>query len=202
MAIFGSSETKKEVKKNVHSTTIITQCMDIKGDVKGCGTIHVDGTINGNLMVDENIIIGMSGVVYGNIKSKKIMISGTLEGSLVCDELEVTKTGKISDKIKAKNIISDGIIEATVLAEEIIHITENGQVDTKRMQAKHITVNGHINGDVTASELLEINKDGQVKGTMKVKKIKVSEGGLMLGTMLTYNASDSVRVVDKKEKVE
>jgi len=200
MAIFGNSSNTKEVKGSATSTTIITKCMEIRGDIKGCGIIHIDGTVHGNLIVDENIIIGTSGVVHGSIKSKKIMISGKLEGSLVCDTLEVTKTGLISDKIKAKNIVSDGKLNATVLAEETIHITENGHVDTKRMQAKHITVNGHITGDVTASELLEINKDGEVKGTMRVKKIKVTEGGLMLGSMLTYDASDTVKV-DRKEKV-
>ena len=202
MAMFGKNKENEISSKSSHSTTIITECMKIKGTINGCGMIHVDGSILGDLIIDENVVIGINGIVRGNVKAKKVMISGKLEGSVICDTLEVTKTGSISDKINAKTILSDGTLDATILAENSIHITENGKVTTGRMQARHITVNGNIDGDVTASELLEINKDGQVKGTMKVKKIKVTEGGLMLGTMLTYDSADSMKPIDKKEKLD
>jgi cytoskeletal protein CcmA (bactofilin family) len=201
MAIFGGSE-KKEVKKSVHSTTIITGCMNINGNIEGCGMIHIDGTVHGDLDVDETVIIGASGSVYGNIKSKKVIVSGKLEGSVSCDSLEVTQTGVVSDKIIAKEIIADGTVDATLIADDIIRITENGNVTTEHLQSKHVIVNGHIDGNVTASELLEINKDGEVKGKMIVKKIKVTEGGLMLGTMLTYNASDDNSISKTESKVE
>ena len=192
MAIFGGNG-KKEVSKNIHSTTIITGCMNINGNINGCGTIHIDGIINGDLTIDDTVIIGASGTVNGNIKSKKVIISGKLEGSVSCDSLEVTQTGMVSDKIVAKDIAADGTIDATLIADNIIRVTENGNITTEHMQSKHVVVNGHINGNVTASELLEINKDGEVKGKMVVKKIKVTEGGLMLGTMLTYDSSDDMK---------
>ena len=192
MAIFGSN-TKSEIKKSVHSTTIITGCMNIQGNVEGCGMIHIDGTVHGDINVDETIVIGASGSVYGNVKSKKVIVSGKLEGSISCTSLEITQTGIVSDKIVAKEIIADGTVDATLIADESIRVTENGNITTEHMQSKLITVSGHINGNVTASELLEINKDGEVKGKMVVKKIKVTEGGLMLGSMLTYDASDDVK---------
>lgn len=197
MAIFGSND-KAEIKKSAHSTTIITGCMQINGNIEGCGMIHVDGTVYGDLTIDETVVIGASGSVYGNIKSKKVIISGKLEGSISCDTLEISQTGSVSDKIVAKDIIADGIIDATLLADNSIRITENAKITTEHMQAKYITVNGHIDGNVTASELLEINKDGEVKGKMVVKKIKVTEGGLMLGTMLTYDASNEIKTSSSK----
>ena len=206
MAMFGKNNKSNEISKGAsshsNSTTIITGCMRIKGNIEGCGTIHIDGHILGDLSIDENIIIGASGTVQGNIKAKKIVISGKVKGNIICDTLEVTKTGTVSDKIHAKNIVADGTLDATILADEHIHITQNAKVTTERIQTKHISVNGHIDGNVIASELLEINKDGQVKGTMKVKKIKVSEGGLMLGTMLTYETSDSIKPENKIQKKE
>lgn len=195
MAIFGGSSNtnKNEIKKSVHSTTIITGCMNIHGNVEGCGMIHIDGTVHGDINVDETIVIGASGSVYGNVKSKKVIVSGKLEGSVSCTSLEITQTGIVSDKIVAKEITADGTVDATLIADESIRVTENGNITTEHMQSKLITVSGHINGNVTASELLEINKDGEVKGKMVVKKIKVTEGGLMLGSMLTYDASDDVK---------
>ena len=194
-----SSNSNKSGKNVAYSTTIVTKCMEIKGDIKGCGTIHVDGIIHGDVEVEESVIVGESGIVYGNIKSKSVIMSGKLDGSLICNHLEVMQSGVISDRIDAKDITSDGLLEAVVLAENSIHITDNGRVETEQMQSKHIMVNGKINGNLIASELLEINQNGEVKGKMVVKKIKVSEGGLMLGSMLTYEASDHIKSNKKAE---
>ena len=204
MALFGKNDkltVPKEVKSSSsQSTTIITACMVIQGDIKGCGTIHIDGTVHGDLNVEERVIIGKSGTVNGHVYAKNITVSGKINGSLNCDVLEVTQTGQISNKINAQKIVSDGTLNATIVSIESIHITQNGKVNTEKMQSKHILVNGHIEGMLIASELLEINKEGQVKGEMTVKKLKVTEGGLMLGTMLTYEASNSVKSVKKIDK--
>ncbi len=187
--------------KNVsYSTTIVTKCTEIKGDIKGCGTIHIDGIIHGDVDVEESVVIGESGIVYGNIKSKNVIHSGKLEGSIDCHRLEVMQTGTISDRVDAKEMVADGLLEAVILVENSIHITDNGRVETDQMQSKHIIVNGLISGNVIASELLEINKNGKVKGKMIVKKIKVTEGGLMLGTMLTYEAGDAIQSQNKRDE--
>jgi len=189
---------KKSNAVNSSSTTIITQCMEIKGNVKGCGTIHIDGTVHGDIDVEENVVIGESGTVYGTIKSKNILISGRLEGSVFGDTIEITKSGTVSNKIEARELICDGDVEATLFAHDTIRITDNGKIKATKMESKHIIVSGFITGNVVASNLLEINNNGQVKGEMIVKKIKVAEGGLMLGTMMTYEASDSMKTVKVK----
>lgn len=204
MALFGkSNKLTDEIKTSgSNSVTIITECMNIKGDIKGCGAIRIDGTIDGSLVLDDNIIIGKSGVVNGDISAKKVIVSGTLNGMITCDLLEVTQTGIIGTDINAKKIISDGKLSGTITAEEMIHITENGTVKADNIKSKLILVNGRIVGNVIATELLEINKEGQVKGEMTVKKLKVTEGGLMLGTMLTYQSSNAVKkVAETKDKV-
>ena len=180
------------------STTIITKCMEIKGNIKGCGTMHIDGTVHGDITVEESVIIGAEGMVHGNIRAKQVLVSGKLDGSITCDSLEVKKSGSVSNKVDAKSIIADGTMDATLYASEMIHITDNAKINTSEIKSKHIIVNGHVTGNLVATVLLEINKNGQVKGEMVVKKIKVTEGGLMLGTMLTYEESSPVI---KKEKI-
>jgi cytoskeletal protein CcmA (bactofilin family) len=180
----------------------ITNCMEILGNVKGCGTVHVDGKIHGDLTTDGDVVIGKEGIVNGNVNAKKVVVSGKINGSTRCETLEVTQTGQLTETIEANKIVSDGKLEAVMTDCDSIHITKNGKVVTAKMMGKHIVVNGTIEGNVVATELLEINKDGQVKGEMQVKKIKVSEGGLMLGTMLTYEPANPVRKVAKKEETE
>jgi cytoskeletal protein CcmA (bactofilin family) len=207
MAFFGGS--KNETKAFEVSTpsapavqktgaATITGCMEILGNVKGCGSIHIEGKVHGDLSVDDQVIIGKEGLVNGDVHAKKVIVSGKINGNVNCEMLEVTQTGSLSQTIMADKIVSDGKIEATISECDTIHITKNGKVTTKKMMGKHIIVNGSIEGNVIATELLEINKDGRVKGEMQVKKIKVSEGGLMLGTMLTYEPTNPVRKVEKK----
>lgn len=200
MAIFGSGTQKKEHTSTVSDTrggaTLMTKCIEINGDIKGCGCIHIDGIVHGDVEVEESIVIGKTGKVFGNLQSKEIIISGEHQGTLQCDKLEVTQTGVVSHAIKAKELISDGKIDALIDVEERVHITQNGTVITNKLESRNIVVNGHIEGNIIASELLEINKDGQVKGEMTVKKIKVAEGGLMLGTMLTYRKENESDIFD------
>ncbi|SFV53985.1 putative [hydrothermal vent metagenome] len=205
--MFGSKKSEPvktmatpSAKSVSYSTTIVTKCTEIKGDIKGCGTIHIDGIVHGDVDVEESVIIGESGIVYGNIKSKSVVLSGKLEGSIDCNKLEIMQSGSVSDRIDAKEMVADGLIEAVILVENSIHITDNGRVEAEQMQSKHIVVNGLISGNIIASELLEINRNGKVKGKMIVKKIKVTEGGLMLGTMLTYEDSDAIQTQSHKEE--
>ena len=211
MAFFGSSKSEKEAAPFSAPSTpsapkggaaTITGCMEILGNIKGCGSIHIDGKVHGDLSVEDQVIIGKEGLVNGDVHAKKVVVSGKVNGNVNCEVLEVTQTGSLSQTIMADKIVSDGKIEATISECDTIHITKNGKVVTKKMMGKHIIVNGSIEGNVIATELLEINQDGRVKGEMQVRKIKVSEGGLMLGTMLTYEPSNPVRTVEKKEKKE
>jgi len=207
MAFFGSSKSEKEAGStslpSVSTTpkagaATITECMEILGNVKGCGSIHIDGKIHGDLHMDDQVTIGKGGMVNGDVHAKKVVVSGKIHGNIHCELLEVTQTGHLTQTIMADKIVSDGKIEATITESGTIHITKNGEVVTKKMMGKHIVVNGTIEGNIIATELLEINQDGRVKGEMQVRKIKVSEGGLMLGTMLTYEPANPVRKMEKK----
>ena len=185
------------------STTIVVDCIEIKGDIKGCGAIHIDGTIHGDIEVEQSVVIGEKGSVYGNIKSRKVVVSGLLEGSIVCDNLEVTIKGRISDNIKAKTIVSDGHIEANVYSEESILIQGNGKTISEKIHSKTIVVDGSVKGNLVATQLLEIHKNGVVEGSMSVKNIKTQEGGRMLGSMATYMEVKATKVENiKAEAVE
>ena len=189
MAFFGSSNTVEETspgKPGVVSATMITECLTITGNIKGCGTVHIDGTVEGDVEVEEGIVLGASGRIHGNITSKSITISGDLTGHIFGETVEVTTSGTVSNDIHAVNLTVDGNVEGFVQADEKIHVAKNGSIISDRMESKHIVVHGAVSGNVTATELLEINQNGKVEGEMTVKRIKVDEGGMMLGSMQTY----------------
>ena len=208
MAIFGKSNTSKATKNvgsssKISSATIITSCMTVNGDFQGTDTIHVDGTIQGNIKVNNTLVIGKSGMVEGSIEAKHVIINGELNGSIKCDNLEVMETGKVSDHIMAKHLILDGTINGDITAEESIEILVNSNINATNLKSKTITVNGSVKGTLIATELLEIQSKGFVEGTITVKNIKTEEGGRVIGAMSMYNQptqSPTKKKVEPKAK--
>lgn len=183
-----SSKQKESKSKKINSATIITACMNVTGNLKGTDTVHIDGTVTGDISVDNTLVIGKSGVVIGDVKAKNAIINGELQGSIVCDSLEVMKTGKLSKEVQAKNLTIDGKLEGNIIGLETITILENGNLKVTGLHSKVIKVNGTVEGKVTATELLEIENKGSVTGEISVKNIKTEEGGKMIGSMSTYEA--------------
>ncbi len=191
MAFFGSSEPKQTgsstTKSNsISSATIVTAGTELVGSMKGNDSVHIDGTVKGDIIVNNMVVIGKSGIVDGIVKAQKVMISGELRGSIECDDLEIMQTGKVSDDIKAKSIILDGQVEGLVIADNSIHVTFNGNVAAKKIKSQRVMVDGTVKGDVVATELLEIGSKGYVEGSITVKNIKTHEGGRIIGSMATY----------------
>ena len=198
MALLGGRKKERKSDK-INSATIITSCMEVTGNLQGSDTVHIDGTVTGDITVSNTLVIGKTGLVVGEVKAKNAIINGELQGSLVCDELEVMQTGKLSKEVQAKNLILDGSVEGNIIGLESINVLENGKLKVAKVQSKTITVNGSIEGKVIATELLDIATKGSVQGEISVKNIKTAEGGRMIGTMSTYEQADSVKKEEKEE---
>ena len=199
MAFFGGSSnrdtqvtattspvSKKKSSGSINSATIITTGTEVMGTIKGNDSVHIDGVVKGDVIVNNMVVIGKSGIVDGNIRAQRVMISGQLDGSVICDDLEVMQTGKVRNEINASVIILDGEIEGDIVAERSINVTDNGRVKAQRIMSQKVMVDGSIMGEVVATELLEIGPKGYVEGNITVKNIKTHEGGRIIGSMATY----------------
>ena len=199
MAFFDKKKSRtKESNTNTNSATIITACTEITGSIKGSDTIHVDGTLNGDIVADNIVVIGKNGVVNGTIKAQKIIVNGTCDGTVSCSDLEVMQSGTVSHKIIAETMILDGKVEGEIIATDSIDIIKNGSIKTSKLKSKTVTVNGSVTGKIIATELLEVQRDGSVEGEIVVKNIKTQEGGKMMGSMATYYEEE--KTVTQEEK--
>ncbi len=78
----------------------------IKGDIKCSGDIRIDGTVEGNVEVSQKVVVGITGIVVGNIKSEDTSISGKVEGNIKSDKSTVLHgSGTINGDISTKQII-------------------------------------------------------------------------------------------------
>ncbi|MFC1489156.1 polymer-forming cytoskeletal protein [Thermodesulfobacteriota bacterium] len=81
------------------NTTIIAAGTKIKGEFQGDSIVQVDGKLLGNIDSNSLIVIGETGLIEGEIVSKKLIISGRLLGSAYCDEIEIKAGGKVIGQI-------------------------------------------------------------------------------------------------------
>jgi len=188
MALFGGS--KKETTSvvgsvsndSVNSATIITQGSKISGDIESIDTVHVDGIVNGNITVNNTVVVGKQGSVNGNIKAQKVICNGKVDGYVECLDIEIMQDAEVSYKIASKTVIINGSFEGEILGEKVL-VDTHGSVQNK-IQAKDIVIKGAFVGDL-ACELLTTKVSGKLKGNMYVKNI-LNEGGLVEGAIGQY----------------
>jgi cytoskeletal protein CcmA (bactofilin family) len=186
MALFKTGKEKTEtttsVKKTINTATIITNGTKIIGNITGQDTIHIDGEVDGSILVDNIVVIGKSGIVNGDIEANEIISSGIINGNVKCDSLEVLETSTIKERIEARKVQVKGKIQGDVICDGLI-IEENGFVED-RVQAKSVIVSGSLVGEV-ACDLLSTKQTGYVKGSMYVSNIS-NEGGKVEGSIGQY----------------
>lgn len=89
-------------------STIIGPGAVFNGNLTAPETIRIDGTINGNCVCEQSLILGTEGRIKGNITAHNVMISGRVDGDLIVREkLEVLSSGKVIGNVTTKSLIVD-----------------------------------------------------------------------------------------------
>ncbi|MCD8512559.1 MAG: polymer-forming cytoskeletal protein [Nitrincola sp.] len=81
------------------TVSIIARGNSLSGDIQITGKTHVDGHLFGHIKALEDMSIGKHGLLQGRIKGKKIFVSGSLEGEVICDHLFIEPGGKVHAQV-------------------------------------------------------------------------------------------------------
>jgi cytoskeletal protein CcmA (bactofilin family) len=111
MAIFNKGDTMAKET----STTIISQGAKLKGDFNLSAKLHIEGEVEGNINSTNQISVGKSGAVKGEIVCSKFILNGKFNGKIECDILEITDGGMLNGEIIIKDLIIEkgGVFEGT-----------------------------------------------------------------------------------------
>lgn len=98
-------------KKSRELETIIGNGTHITGEISAKGTIRVDGTVEGNIDSDW-VIVGESGNIRGNIRTKGVVIGGSIEGNIDAEEtVELAGKSSMCGEIITKKLsIAEGAV--------------------------------------------------------------------------------------------
>ena len=92
--MFGLKRDASSISNDIQ--TIISKETKIKGSIISDGNIRIDGSVEGEIKAEGNVIIGEQGSVFGDITGDNIMISGCVRGNVTANKkLEILSTGSL-----------------------------------------------------------------------------------------------------------
>ncbi|RUM66075.1 MAG: hypothetical protein DSZ05_04945 [Sulfurospirillum sp.] len=180
MALFSKRKRKQEY---FSTATIITRGTYSRGGFVGNDSIHIDGTIYGDVKVNNVVIIGETGRVNGKIQAKQIISSGICQGNILCDSLELLENSRSLSHIKANKILLKGTMKGNIACGGLfVHKDANIEAN---IEAKNISTGGKIQGNIICKQIKLLNTS-YLKGNLFADRI-TNEGGHVEGFIGRYS---------------
>lgn len=88
--------------------TVIGSLVEIKGMINSKASIRVDGTIEGGIESEGEVVLGKDAKIRGDIKAENILIGGQIEGNVKANEkVEILSSGELIGDIIAPTVVID-----------------------------------------------------------------------------------------------
>jgi cytoskeletal protein CcmA (bactofilin family) len=100
MAMF-SKKDKVVLDQQVISTLISEGCV-FDGNLKAPACVRIEGQINGDVTIDEGLILGEKGIITGNITTKEMIVYGTVTGNIITHSLDIRSAGRITGDVRTQ----------------------------------------------------------------------------------------------------
>ena len=89
-----------------NSVNIIGAGTQIEGEVTSTGDIRIDGKIKGSVISKAKVVLGVTGVIDGDVKCQNADISGTIKGSTqVTEMLFLKSSARINGDINTGKLV-------------------------------------------------------------------------------------------------
>jgi cytoskeletal protein CcmA (bactofilin family) len=96
--MFGSNKKVQPTPAalNGKPETVIGANTRFVGTLTSDGNIRIDGSVEGDIEVLGNLIVGETGRVIATVKAQNVHVSGAVKGEITAvEQLEISPTGKI-----------------------------------------------------------------------------------------------------------
>lgn len=91
-------------------TTIVAAGTTLKGEVTGSASLVVEGVVEGRLHLENEVAVGVDGLVTGEIKARSVRIGGRVKGNIQGREMiEILANGSVEGDVRSPRVvIADG----------------------------------------------------------------------------------------------
>lgn len=94
-------------EKNINKIeTLVGENCHVIGNFSGTGIIKIDGIIDGDILWQDDVIIGPDSEINGNILCNNALVNGTVNGNIKCKNiLTIQNQGKVKGDIIVKKLV-------------------------------------------------------------------------------------------------
>lgn len=105
--MFGKA--KSTTTKSAKIDTLIGQNTEIRGDVVFSGGLHVDGTLKGNVIADQDsgsvLSVSERGLIEGDVRVPNVVMNGSVVGDVyVSNHIELAPQARVKGNVYYKVI--------------------------------------------------------------------------------------------------
>lgn len=120
-----STLTYMKKEKSINTTSFIHQNTVINGSLTSDGNVHISGSIQGQAIISELLVLDKTGSIIGDLNAKEAKVSGTIEGEVRIEgTLTLHPEAKVTGNIFARHLIT----EAGALVNGEIRVGKNVDV--------------------------------------------------------------------------
>jgi cytoskeletal protein CcmA (bactofilin family) len=98
---FPPSPQHEPARQPVGFETILGAGATLKGDLRSQGNVRLDGTFEGTLEIDGNVLVGETAKITADINAKNVSIAGAVRGDVSGKKVQLLRTARVWGDITA-----------------------------------------------------------------------------------------------------
>lgn len=97
----------KPTRQPIGFETIIGANCTLKGEVTSTANVRIDGTIDGTVNVEGNVMIGETARITADLVARNISIAGAVRGNVTGQKIQLLRTGRVWGDIHATALTTE-----------------------------------------------------------------------------------------------
>ena len=102
-----SSPSSPAPRQSVGFETVLGASTTLRGDLKSQSNVRIDGTFEGTLEIDGNVLVGETARITADIHAKNVSIAGAVRGNVSGKKVQLPRTGRVWGDISATAIATE-----------------------------------------------------------------------------------------------
>ncbi len=153
--------------------TVLGANSSLKGDFKSQANVRLDGTFEGTLEIDGNVLVGETARITADIHAKNVSVAGAVRGNISGNKIQLLRTGRVWGDISANAITTeegafiDGKITMLGHPAGIQGFQSAGSLPAPEVQVLHPIAEDADSGEPVEAELMDDDKIPRNSGDKK-----------------------------------
>jgi len=104
---FPAALSQEAARQPVGFETILGAGATLTGDLRSQGNVRLDGTFEGTLEIDGNVLVGETAKITADINAKNVSIAGAVRGDVSGKKVQLLRTARVWGDITASAISTE-----------------------------------------------------------------------------------------------